>query len=455
MPADVAALLDSLDAAVAGISALCLDRLDATVSMRVLERLETAQRRQTVVGHDIAAQVAAQDAADLGGPAHQVIADRLRISCADARRRIRDAQQLAPRLSLTGQSLPADLPATAEVWREGLLDEKHLRVIQKFVRDLPHATPVDVVCRAEEFLAEHATALRPDQLEKLADRYAITINPDGKFSDADRARQRGFVWCGQRPDGTSIGKLIASPELRANLDAWFARFAAPGMCNPDDQTSCVETQPSEEKAARDARSHGQRQHDALNALVRGQLGNPQLGQHNGLPVTVIVSTTLKELAAKSGHAITGAGSLVPMHDVIRMARHAYLYLAIFDDVNGRPLYLGRSRRIASPDQRIVLYAKDRGCTHPGCDAPGYVAEVHHVNEWATGGLTNVDELTFACKPHHKLLDNGWRTKKLANGDTEWVPPRQLELPGGTNQFHHPERYLPGDPDDPGDRRRPS
>jgi len=123
--------------------------------------------------------------------------------------------------------------------------------------------------------------------------------------------------------------------------------------------------------------------------------------------------------------------------------------------NGRPLYLGRSRRIASPDQRLMLYDKDRGCTHPGCDAPGYVAEVHHVNEWATGGLTNVDELTFACKPHHKLLDNGWRTKKLANGDTEWVPPRQLELPGGTNQFHHPERYLPGDPDDPGDRRRPS
>ena len=59
----------------------------------------------------------------------------------------------------------------------------------------------------------------------------MLINPDGKFSDIDRARQRGFTWSPQRSDGMSIGKLVASPELRANLDAWLARFAAPGMCN--------------------------------------------------------------------------------------------------------------------------------------------------------------------------------------------------------------------------------
>ncbi len=74
-------------------------------------------------------------------------------------------------------------------------------------------------------------------MEKVAERLALTINPDGTFSDEDRARQRGFVWCGgQRPDGMSTGKLIATPELRAMFDAWLAKFAAPGMGNPDDQT---------------------------------------------------------------------------------------------------------------------------------------------------------------------------------------------------------------------------
>jgi hypothetical protein len=63
----------------------------------------------------------------------------------------------------------------------------------------------------------------------------------------------------------SVGKLIASPELRAMFDAWFAKFAALGMCNPADQTPTVSTEPTHEVALRDARSLPQRHHDALSA----------------------------------------------------------------------------------------------------------------------------------------------------------------------------------------------
>src|SRR5205807_7615174 len=163
-------------------------------------------------------------------------------------------------------------------------------------------------------------------------------------------------------------------------------------------------EPDQDIEGKDFRSHAQRQHDALNALVRGQLGDPKLRVHNGLPVTVIVSTTLQELTAANGQAVTGGGTLLPMRDVIRMASHAYHYLAVFDEHQSRPVYLGRTRRIASPDQRIVLYAKDRGCTAPGCDVPGYWTEVHHVDDWARGGLTNIDNLTLACKPDHNLAE---------------------------------------------------
>ena len=65
-----------------------------------------------------------------------------------------------------------------------------------------------------------------------------------------------------------------------------------------------------------------------------------------------------------------------MSDVIRMARHAHHYLAVFD--KGKALALYHTKRLASPGQRIVLYGKDRGCTAPGCDVPGYYCEVHHV-----------------------------------------------------------------------------
>lgn len=441
VPAEVSAALDAQDAADAALRGLNFDALSPAVRLHVLERTEASRRRQIALSHDVIASLATEDPADIGGPVHKVVADHLRISYAEACRRLRDAKELSARLTLTGAELPPQLPATAVAWRDGMLDGQHLRVIQMFIRDLPESIPAATVDDAERFLAGQARTLRPDQLQKLAHQCALRINPDGKFSDADRARRRGFTWCGQRPDGMSIGKLIASPELRANLDAWLSRFAAPGVCNPDDQTPCVTGEPDDERVRGDRRSPAQRQHDALNALVRGRLGDPKLGRHNGLPVTVIVSTTLQELTSGTGRAVTGGGTLLPMRDVIRMASHAYHYLAVFDEHTSRPLYLGRSRRIATPDQRIVLYAHDRGCTHPGCDAPGHWCEVHHLSEWAAGGTTDADNLTFACVPHHKLAEKGWRTRKSRQGDTEWIPPPQLDRGARTNDFHHPERLL--------------
>ena len=204
-------------------------------------------------------------------------------------------------------------------------------------------------------------------------------------------------------------------------------------------------QPSEQVAERDLRSHPQRQHDALCALVRGQLGDPNLGQHHGLPVAVVVSTTLQQLTKAAGLGVTGGGS-VWMADVIRMASHAWHYLAVFDEHSNRPLYLGRTKRIATADQRIVLHAKDRGCTHPGCDVPGYLAEVHHVDEWVTGGLTKSTNSPSAA---NRITSSPNRVApvKLANGDTQWIPPRQLGLPGGVNTYYHPEKLLKDDDED--------
>ena len=442
VPAEVTAAFDALQAAEAAVRELDLDRLEPAVRLYLLAEEETSRRGRVAWSHDVIGGLAQQDPVDLGGPPHQVIADCLRISYPEARRRIRDAQQLSPRLTLTGEQLPPELPATAVAWREGVLDAQHLRVIQNFVHDLPLDTPPAVIEQAERQLAGQAAHLRPDQLQKVADRATVLINPDGKFSDADRARQRGFAWSGQRRDKMSVGKLVASPELRANIDAWLAKFAAPGMCNPEDETPCTTGEPSDEAASNDHRTPAQRQHDALNALVRGQLGDPKLGQHNGLPVTVIVSTTLQELSSGAGQAVTGGGTALPMRDLIRMASHAYHYLAVFDKHSERPLYLGRTRRIASPDQRVVLYNKDRGCTAPGCDVPGYWSEVHHVDDWAVGGKTDADKLTFACAANHKLVGKGWRTRKLPNGRTEWIPPPHLDRgQKRTNDFHHPERMF--------------
>ena len=114
-----------------------------------------------------------------------------------------------------------------------------------------------------------------------------------------------------------------------------------------------------------------------------------------------------------------------MSDVIRLARHARHYLAIFD--KGKALALYHTKRLASPAQRIVLYGKDRGCTAPGCTVPGYYSEVHHVTGYATCGCTDVNNLAFGCGTQHRLVQpGGWSTRKNTRGDTEWIPPPLLE-----------------------------
>ncbi|WP_431236854.1 HNH endonuclease signature motif containing protein [Mycolicibacterium aichiense] len=421
--------LDALDAAVELLGATDIEGLPAPQRFAAIERLESAVRRQVAISHE---QLTHLERYEGCPPLPTVLADVLRISRAAAKRRVRDAEQLTPRTTLTGEALSPPLPATGKAWEAGLLDGEHVRVIQRFFRDLPaHVGPVEIE-KAERTLAEHAHTMRPDQLEKIADRLATHLNPDGRYSEEDRARKRGFVWCGgQRSDGMSVGRLVADPELRSMLDAWLAKFAAP-QPDPD--------------GADDLRTHAQRQHDALADLVRRRLGDPKLGQHNGLPVTVIVSTTLQDLQAGAGHAVTAGGTLLPITDLIRMATPANHYLAVFDGVTGQSLWLGRSKRLASADQRIMLLAKYRGCTAPGCTVNGYNSQVHHATkDWKHGGNTDIDDLTLACKCDNLLVENdGWTTHQLPDGQTHWTPPPDVPMRGSTNDYHHPERLFPND-----------
>lgn len=188
----------------------------------------------------------------------------------------------------------------------------------------------------------------------------------------------------------------------------------------------------------------------MKTILRQMLASGQLGRHRGLPVTAVVTMSLKDLESASGYAVTGTGSMVRMRDAIRMASHAHHYLVIFDD-HGRPLHLGRSKRIASADQRIVLIAADRGCSFPGCTRPATWSQVHHIDEWGQGGSTDIETLTFGCDMHHPLVgpsESQWATTKAGPdhpypGRTLWHPPVAVDplRRGRINHYHHPNEYI--------------
>jgi Domain of unknown function (DUF222) len=444
----ISAAFDALDAALDGVLGLDCDALTTRERFALLERCERVRRRLPAAEHPLINQLARQATAEeLGGTLSHAVAEWTLISRAEASRRINAAADLGPRQALTGEPLAPMLAATAAAQREGKLGSGHVTVIRKFCHQLPGWIDQGTRQQVEARLAKEGSQYRPEQLAALADILADCLNPDGTYTDDDRARRRGVTLGKQGPDGMSQLSGVLTPELRATLEAVLARLAAPGMCNPDDDTPTVDGSPSREAIDGDARSAPQRNHDALNAALRALLASGELGQHNGLPASIIVSTTLAELEAAAGKGLTGGGTILPMSDVIRMTRHAHHYLAIFD--NGKALALYHTKRLASPGQRIVLYAKDRGCTAPGCTVPGYYSEVHHVVGYAVCGCTDVNNLTFGCGPQHGIVQpGGWRTRKNIRGETEWIPPPHLDRgQPRTNTYWHPEKLLHKEDDD--------
>lgn len=399
----VLAAFDTIDAALADLVGYDGDELATREQLAMLERCEKVRRQLPAIEHPLINNLARQATAEeLGGKLPYAIAEATLISRAEASRRVKEATDLGPRRGLTGEPMVPILAATAAAQRDGTLGTGQVAVIRKFFHQLPGWVDFATRRAVEADLATHGTNYRPEQLAGLADHIADCLNPDGTYTDEDRARRRGLTLGRQGPDGMSELRGTISTELRATVETVLAKLAAPGMCNPLDDTPCVDGAPSQDAIDRDARSAVQRNHDGLNAGLRALLASGKLGQHNGLPASIVVTTTLQELEAAAGKGLTGEGTILPMSDVIRLARHAHHYLAVFD--KGKALALYHSKRLASRGQRIVLYGRDRGCSAPGCTVPGYYCEVHHVTDYAKSRRTDVDDLTFACGPHHRMLN---------------------------------------------------
>ncbi|OBF75976.1 hypothetical protein A5750_09685 [Mycobacterium sp. 852002-51613_SCH5001154] len=448
-PEALSAAFAVINAAVDDLVRSDCDALATREQLAMLEHCESVRRRLPAIEHPLINSLAHKATPEeLGGTLPRAIAEATLISRAEASRRVKEATDLGPRRGLTGEPLAPILAATADAQRDGKLGTGQVMVIRRFFRQLPGWVDFATRQAVEADLVAHGMNYRPEQLAQLADHVADCLNPDGTYTDDHRARRRGLTLGKQGPDGMSELRGMITRELRATVEAVLAKLAAPGMCNPLEDTPCVDGAPSQETIDRDARSAAQRNHDGLNAGLRSLLASGELGQHNGLPASIVITTTLQDLEAAAGRGLTGGGSMLPMSDVIRLARHAHHYLAVFD--KGKALALYHTKRLAARGQRIVLYAKDRGCSAPGCTVPGYLSEVHHVADWAKCRRTDADNLTFACGPHHRLLKpGGWSTRKNAKGDTEWIPPPHLDRgQPRTNSFHHPEKLLRDEDDGP-------
>ncbi len=336
------------------------------------------------------------------------------------------------------------MPLVADAVAAGALGQDHLRVICTAMDKLPSCVSADDRADVEASLVREGLKSDAEIVAAAATRIDELFNPDGDFDEADRARRRGVLLGPQGRDGMSRLSGWIDPETRCYVEAATAAVR-PGRHLPDGTID----------AQRDDRSGSQRCHDGIKLGLKAGIASGGLGSHRGHAVTVIARTTLAELN-QAAHAVTdpsvpmptpartGGDTALPMRDLIRMATDAIHYLAVFDDHSDRPLYLGRQKRIATTDQRIICYSRDGGCTRPDCTEVGYHSEVHHALDWAAGGPTDADMLYFACGPDHAALTKGrWHTTVTDRGRLAWTNGTR---PPDINHAHHPEELLRNDPD---------
>jgi uncharacterized protein DUF222/HNH endonuclease len=458
VPADAAraricADLELIDAAYIRLRAACTDLVGNGFRVEMADRLETLDRINRGLSYRMFGEIADPvDGPDdpmlpAGVSMRRVLCSRLRITSAEAKRRFRVAVRIRPRRSLTGPVLPPELPQLATEVEAGNVGDDHIAAVLHALDVLPSAVNAADREKAESTLVGYATRKDAKFVTAVGHRIADCLNPDGNFSDEDRAKRRALVLGPQGIDGMSRLSGWLDPEARVYLEVVTAAMR-PGRHMPETSAAA--------RDERDNRTPPQRCHDGLKLALRHAISSEQLGVHRGVPVTVIATTTLGELdqAARATHdpnvpmpapARTGGNSRLPMRDLIRMASESIQYLVVFDDHSERPLYLGRSKRIATVDQRIVCYARDGGCTRPDCLEPGYHCEVHHAIDWASGGQTNTDNVYFACAPDHTEATCGnLATTVTEDGRLAWSdrtgPPR-------VNRIHCPDELL-NDEEDP-------
>ncbi|MBY6538335.1 DUF222 domain-containing protein [Rhodococcus sp. BP-349] len=466
----VCALLAQLASAVEGIAELDASTLTSEDRLALVCGAENTRRLLTGASHTWLNGLVAGSGFDsvLGaigasGVPH-ALAHMLRITTAAAASRLAVARDLGTGTTMTGEALDPPLPHTASAARDGALAEAHVSIIRSFLKKLPHAVDAETRDSAEQTLADLARTVGPEELTAIATRLTEYLDPDGaEPDDRDRARKRFFELDPQGPDSMTTGRFCADPELRAVLEALFAKFAAPGTLTPEGAPAAVDldapapTDARDQEAEWDHRTPGQRNHDALTYLLKDSLSSGRHGQHRGVPLSVIVSVSLEQLTAAAGLGLTATGSTIPVAEVVRRAAEAHHYLRVFDGASGSTLHFARARRCASTDQRLALFARDRGCTGPGCTAPASRCEAHHVDDWAAGGLTDIDDLALACDVHHPLV--GERTGQWATsiappghpypGTVLWHPPAVIDegRHGIPNHLNFPERHLAPPPDD--------
>ena len=357
----------------------------------------------------------------------RVLMSGLRLSAGTASRRVRAAEHLADRTSMTGEPLSPVRPHLASAQRAGTVTPEQVTLIDTALRKVRHCDPAAVEA-GEVLLVDQATKLGFKDLDVVATKLVDAIDPDGVApTDEAEHRLRRFVHLKHRQDGSWTGDFRLTPEVGQKLAALLGPLTRPQTTrfttNGQDHTA---DSAGVKHVVADERTQGQRRHDALAAVLDAALRSDDLPGTGGTPTTVIITMSWKDYTSPQGIGRYGDGTLVSARTARDLADQADIALCVLSG-KGAVLDLYRTRRIASRAQTLALVARDGGCSFPGCDVAPQWCERHHVIAWQDGGNTDLGNLTLVCSfHHHQFARRGWQCRINSDGLPVWIPPRWID-----------------------------
>ena len=156
----------------------------------------------------------------------------------------------------------------------------------------------------------------------------------------------------------------------------------------------------------EARNPAQRRADAVTNICRRALDHGVVGGSRKARPHVTVVVDLERL---DGTGALIGDARIEATRVGRLSKATLDRIACDCDVSrvimsgkSEIIDVGRATRTISPALWKALVARDRHCTHPGCDKPPGWCEVHHDKPWQNGGTTDPENCRLLCWHHHHL-----------------------------------------------------
>lgn len=333
------------------------------------------------------------------GSIGKMLADVGRYGPREARRLAERACMLHERAGLSGTPLPATLPSTAAAYADGSIGGAHVDKIRSLAEELPAEVLLgDAWPIAERALAEHARQVGPRGLTKPVHEFAARLDPDGQEPDErELATPHRELRLRQRRHRFDIEGSV-DLETGMKLQALLHALGKP----------CSETANGGEP---DWRTTAGRHGDALAEIVQLATTSRGLPENDGEPFTIILTASESALETRAGSGATMDGTRIPAAQLQRISCDATVITK-----------KGKAKRTAPPALRRALIARDRGCSHPDCDAPPAHCHAHHIHYHAAGGPTTLANMTLLCGHHHRLVHHTNWAVHIEHNRPRFTPP---------------------------------